>query len=159
MQYYWNAQQLPSLCRQAQCSCIPVRSLSLSFLPINHSVVNYLLPLPMHFKNMFRNLQTPMQQRLSNHWTYPCILRSCTRSNNLITQLTTKPSFHTCTLHPTTNLTCIIGRSSTGIETTIPLEPTVRITVRDPSTGFPHAEGSTTFDTIFVDLGTICGGG
>ena len=111
---------------------------SIQYVPYIQNSIS--LPVPMLLQNILCNFQTPMQQRLSNHLTSLDIPSSHTSSNDRITQLTSKPSLQSRTLELTTDLSRIIRASSSGVESSIPLEPAVRIAVGDPSRGFPHAQ-------------------
>ena len=100
-----------------------------------------------------------MQQRLPDDWTNTLISRRRPRGNDLIAQLTTKPALHARTLTPPANLPSVIAASSSRVESTVPLEPAVRVRVGNPTGTFPHAQAASAFDAEFVDRRAVFRGG
>ena len=131
----------------------------ISALSLSLSLSTYFyLPIPMLLQNILCNLQTPMQQRLPYHRTNLDILSCRIGRQNLVTNLTPKTSLQSGTFAPSRNLLCVIGTSSSRVESTVSLEPSVRIRVGNPTGRFPHSERSTAFDLVFVDGFIVFGG-
>mmetsp|Transcript_9903 Transcript_9903/g.23892 ORF Transcript_9903/g.23892 Transcript_9903/m.23892 type:complete len:289 (-) Transcript_9903:7-873(-) len=116
--------------------------------------------LPVLRQNIFRDLQPPVKQSLSDHGTDLGVGHSAHASGriNLVAELRSKSSLWTRALEPPADLSLVVGASPPLIKAAIPLEPSVRIRIADPPRGFPHTEAPSALDAELVDKDVILGG-
>ena len=115
---------------------------------------NYFLS-PRSFLVLFEDggcdFDSPMQQGLSDDGTdrTVVVLGSC--HQDLVAELGTEPSLRSTTFQPTLDLSYVVRTTSTLVESTVPLVPTVRIGIADPTGTFPHPQRSAAFHAVLVD--------
>lgn len=90
--------------------------------------------------NLFRDDETPMEQRLTNDRRNASIVNRLgqrrlllRRRQYFVAQLALESTLGSGYTFPTGDLSVVVGGSSTAVESTIPLEPAVRIRITDPT--------------------------
>ena len=104
-----------------------------------------------------RELKAPVMKRLANDWRNLGVVVLGASLKCLVAELGAEAPVQTCRLAPARDLPLIVSRSPALEETAIPLKPAVRVDCSDPSAALPHPQGSTTFDSPFVDSGVVVG--